>query len=134
MQEWIEIFNSNNFDVDLSGWKISDTAGTITNYTFSKDVKILSGGFLILKRPDTKIMLNNDEDGLNFYTPDGKIIDSVTYTKAPTGQSYNKTDLGWQWSTTLTPGFTNKISQPTIAVNAKNALSKTKKSDNLEAV
>ncbi|PIV44885.1 MAG: hypothetical protein COS25_02800, partial [Candidatus Nealsonbacteria bacterium CG02_land_8_20_14_3_00_37_10] len=26
-EEWIEVFNQNNFEVDLSGWQIADTAG-----------------------------------------------------------------------------------------------------------
>lgn len=121
--EWIEIYNSNNYEVDLSGWKIQDTEGTNASYVFGKDTKILANGFLVLKRPDTKIMLNNDGDGLNLFTPDGKNADSVSYKNAPLNQSYNRTGAGWQWSTTLTPGTTNIVT----AVAAKN-LSKSKNS------
>ena len=39
-------------------------------------------------------MLNNDGDGLNLLTPDGKIEDSMTFTSAPLNQSYNKTNSG----------------------------------------
>ncbi len=103
----------------MAGWKISDIKGTITNYTFPKDTKITANGFLVLKRPDTKIMLNNDEDGLNLSTPDGKIINSVSYTKAPTNQSYNKISSGWAWSTTLTPGVKNIVTAATVKANSK---------------
>lgn len=106
-EEWIELYNSNNSDLDLSGWQIQDTAGTITNYTIPAGTKISATSFLVFKRSDTKIMLNNDGDGLNLLTPDKKIIASVTFTKAPLGQSYNKTTSGWNWSTTLTPGAKN---------------------------
>ncbi len=115
--EWIELYNSNSFEVDLSGWKIQDTTGTTKTHTIKKETpstgsgqaKILSYGFLVFKRPETKIMLNNDEDGINLLTPDGKIIDSVSYIKAPLGQSYNKIIGSWAWSTVLTAGTKNIV-------------------------
>jgi competence ComEA-like helix-hairpin-helix protein len=110
--EWVELYNSNNTAVDLSSWQIQDISGTITTYTILKDT-ISANGFLFLKRPETKIMLNNDTDGISLLTPDKKIIDSVNYTKAPLGQSYNKTTSSWGWSTTLTPGTTNIITGTT---------------------
>jgi len=115
--EWIEIFNQNNFEVDLSDWQISDTVGKITTLTFPAGTKITPNGFLVLSRPDTKITLNNDGDGLNLIQPDGKIIDSVTYEKAPRGQSYNRINSDWTWSTVLTPGKANII--PKSAVEGK---------------
>lgn len=117
-EEWIEIFNQNEFEVNLSGWKIKDTAGKITTYTFSKETKISSQGFLVLKRPETKITLNNDEDGLILSSPDGKIIDEVNYKKAPQGQSYNRQNSDWLWSSNLTPGTSNIVSS--LSENKKN--------------
>ena len=116
-EEWIEIFNQNNFEVDLSDWQISDTVGKITTLTFPAGTKITPNGFLVLSRPDTKITLNNDGDGLNLIQPDGKIIDSVTYEKAPRVQSYNRIDSQLTWSTVLTPGKANII--PKSAVEGK---------------
>lgn len=107
--EYIEIFNQNNFEVDLSDWKIEDTAGRTTTYTFPKGTKIGSLGFLLFPRPTTKITLNNDGDGLNLIRPDGKIANVTNYEKAPRGQSYNKTSSGWTWSTILSPGSENII-------------------------
>jgi competence ComEA-like helix-hairpin-helix protein len=117
--EWIELYNSNNFDVDLSGWQIQDKEGTVTTYTIPQSVKISLDGFLVFKRPDTKIMLNNDKDGLDLLTPDKKIVDSVDYTSAPLNQSYNKTYSGWQWSLTLTPGAKNIITGAVVTSNTK---------------
>ena len=111
-EEWIEIFNQNNFEVDLSEWQLTDTVGKTTTYSFPMGRKILPQGFLVISRPITKITLNNDGDGLNLIQPNGKIIDSVTYEKAPRGQSFNKTNSGWVWSSTLTPGSTNIIPTP----------------------
>jgi len=133
--EWIELYNSNAIDVDLSGWQIQDKAGTITTFTIPATTKILANGFLVFKRPDTKIMLNNEGDSVNLLTPDGKIVDSVGFVSAPLGQSYNRTDSAsakasagtWAWSTTLTPGTANII---TAAASSAKPLPKTQKSDN----
>lgn len=107
--EWVELYNSNNFDVDLSDWKLQDIKGTPATYVFSKNTMLLSNGYLILKRPETKITLNNDEDGLNLILPNEKIIDSISFAKALKNQSYNKKASGWQWSATLTPSAVNII-------------------------
>ena len=108
-EEWIEIFNQNNFEIDLSNWQITDIEGKTTTFTFLAGTKITPNGFLVLFRPTTKITLNNDGDGLNLIQPDGKIIDSVSYEKAPLDQSYNRIDSDWTWSTVLTPGKANII-------------------------
>lgn len=106
-EEWIEIFNQNDFEVDLFKWQITDTAGQSTSYTFPEETKISAQGFLVLGRAESKIILNNDGDGLNLIEPDGGIIDSISYGKAPRGQSYNYQEAGWFWSSGLTPGLTN---------------------------
>jgi len=127
--EWIELYNSNNFDVDLSGWKIKDTNGTPTTYTFLENTKISAMGFWVAKRPDTKITLNNDADGIILLAPNGNNVDSVEYNAAIKNLSYNKTSSGWQWSETLTPGLTNIITK-----SSAESLSKTKKSVNNNGV
>lgn len=87
-EEWIKIFNRNNFEVDLSGWQISDKVGKINTYTIPVGIKISAMGFLTLSRTETKIILNNDNDGLDLTQPDGKIADFISYEKAVLGQSY----------------------------------------------
>ena len=110
--EWVEIFNQNNFNVDLSEWKIKDSVGKATTYAFPKGTKILSQGFLVLSRPITKITLNNDRDEISLIKPNGEIAYSVSYEKAPTSQSYNRTEEGWFWSVVLTPGAKNTLPNP----------------------
>lgn len=117
-EEWIEIFNKNNFEVEISKWKIQDTIGAVTIYTFPEGTKILAKAFLILPRPTTKITLQNSGDTIKLIQPDGNIIDTVIYEKAPSPikeseQSYSRTSSEWQWSTTLTPGKENIITKPT---------------------
>ena len=125
--EWIELYNTNNFEIDLSGWIVKDKSGATIKYSLPEDTKISAYGYLILKRLDTKITLNNTTDGLFLYWPNENIIDSMVYEKAPANQSYNKTNTGWQWSTSLTPGVKNIIVQ-------NNNIQKIQKSDNIESL
>ncbi|HDY72839.1 MAG TPA: lamin tail domain-containing protein [bacterium] len=109
-EEWIEIFNKNDFNVDLSGWKIKDSIGSITTYTFPKEI-IEAQSYLVLLRPETKITLNNDADILNLIQPNGIVTDTTSYDKAPRNQSFNLTSSGWSWSEELTPKTPNIIKQ-----------------------
>ncbi len=111
--EWIEIFNQNDFEVDLSNWQIVDTIGKTTTYAFPIGTRILSQGFLVLSRPTTKITLNNTGDKLILLQPDGKIFDTVIYEKSPQSQSYNRVHTNWLWSSTLTPGSANIVTDNT---------------------
>ncbi len=129
--EWIELYNANGFEVGLAGWKIEDAQGAKTSYRFPEGAKIQAKGYIVLKRPDTKITLNNSEDGLYLFWPDGKTADSMAFSAAPNGKSYNKTDSGWVWSITLTPGAGNKILANALKTS-KNSLPKAEKSDNNE--
>ena len=123
--EWVELYNSNSFEVDLFGWKISDSKGGTKNYVFPEDKKIKANKFLVLKRPETKITLNNDQDQLNLYSPNNDIKDTVSYSSAPNNQSYNKTPSGWRWSASLSPAGANVVAAATSKI-----LPKDKKNDN----
>ena len=106
-EEWIELYNQNGFEVDLSGWTIKDTTGSAKTYTLN--AKIPANGYLVLSRPETKITLNNTGDGLNLINPNKEIVDSVDFGKASLNQSYSKISSGWVWNSNLTLGEKNII-------------------------
>lgn len=105
--EWIELFNENGFAVGLSGWQIKDSVGRSQIYTFPEGTEINSKGFLVLIRPKTNITLNNDGDSLKLIQPNGKVIDEISYEKAPRGNSFNLTYSGWVWNNIPTPNAKN---------------------------
>jgi hypothetical protein len=117
--EWVEIFNKNSFEVNLSGWKISDVMGSVKAYIFPEGVKIQGLEFLILSRVETKITLNNDEDSLILSQPNDKIIDEVSYKKAPQGKSYALTESGWDWNNSPSPGKINTVETPETSGDEK---------------
>lgn len=108
-EEWIEIFNQNNFTVSLSDWQIKDKIGKVTIYTFPEKTEISAKSFLVSSRPTTKITLNNDGDEISLLNPEGKIVASVIYEKAPRGQSYNFSEGKWFWGSTITRGSANIV-------------------------
>ena len=110
--EWIEIFNQNDFEINLSGWGIKDSSGKITTYIFPEKTTAEAKGFLVFYRPVTKIILNNEGDKLMLFWPNGKIADEVSYENSPRGQSLSRNNSDWHWSGNLTPGSVNVISSP----------------------
>ena len=133
-EEFVELYNSNNFDVDLSGWEIKDITGSITNHFFPLNTIIQAGKFLTIYRLKTKVTLNNDGDGLILSSPDKKIVDSVVFTSAPLGQSYSKNNSSWLWSTTLTPDAKNIITSLESLSNAKNSVKNSDVNASLAAI
>ncbi len=123
-EEWIEIFNQNEFEVVLSGWQIKDMAGKIKTYTLRDKTTISPKGFLVFPRPETKITLNNDGDGLILSGPSGEILDRVKYESAPLGESYNRKGAEWAWSEVLTPGNINVFTKekPKLNTGSQEAL------------
>jgi len=126
--EYIELYNNSTNQINLAGWKLQDGQGTQTTHTFGQTT-MAANEYLVLKRPDTNILLNNDQDIIQLLFPNGKVVDIVNYAKAPTKQSYNKTASGWQWSGIATPGKKNVIGALATKIKTK-ALPKTKKPDN----
>jgi len=136
--EFIEIFNPNNFAADISGFKIKDKVGAVKTYTLPQGIEIKANGFLIFKSSQTKISLNNAGDGVELLNPNGKIIDSTDFGKSQPGQSWSKTESGWQWTAKPTPSQANIVvtTQTNISTNSAqttSAQNTSQKTDNLTA-
>ncbi|MFH1582326.1 MAG: lamin tail domain-containing protein [bacterium] len=105
--EWIELFNKNDFEVDLSNWQIIDVEGTTKIFTFPLGKIIDAKGYIVLYRRETQITLNNSKDGLKLLNPLGETIDSVIYENAENKKSLSLIKDYWIWNTKLTPGDKN---------------------------
>ncbi len=93
--EYIKLKNNNNFKVDLAGWIIRDKVGSIKEYILNQEMEPLQT--IIVRRPESKITLNNSGDGLELLNPNKEIIDSVSFNKTVTGKPYLKINSTWQW-------------------------------------
>ncbi len=111
-EEWIELYNPLDVDVDISGYVIDDLIGGGTiPYTIPTGTVIPAHGYLLFYRSTTNLALNNAGDDVNFINPDGvTVIDSYTYGSSSDDVSYGREiDGGSTWTTfaTPTPGASN---------------------------
>jgi endonuclease/exonuclease/phosphatase family metal-dependent hydrolase len=110
--EWIELYNPQVLDADLSGYILDDiTTGGTAPYTIPQGTTIPGEGYLVFYQGVTGLALNNDGDTVNLIQPDGTTVqDSYTYTTSANDISYGReTDGGLPWITfgVPTPGETN---------------------------
>lgn len=94
--EFIELYNPNNFEVDLAGTSLNDTS----TYFYKLNQKIPGKSFFVVYKKDSKISLNNSSEELKLYDCNKKIVSSVKYDKSieDKSYSYNFLDETYFWS------------------------------------
>lgn len=113
--EFIELYNFGTRDVNLSSWKIGNEQRTVKIENVATSTTIKAGGYLVIWRKNSNLVLRNDADSIRLFQPlSDKACQTVKYAGAKEGWSYNlmcssgqKTDCLWQWSDTVTPGAPN---------------------------
>lgn len=120
-EEWIKLYNENNFEVNLTNWQVLDKMGDIKSYAIPKG-KIPQKGFFVLQRTETGITLNNSGDTLELKNPAGKVVDSVSYEKAPTGESFKRTGAEWVWSGDIVQGEKEKPKSVPVKSSLKDSI------------
>ncbi len=118
--EFIELYNTSDTALDLTGWQLSDATDNV--YTLSGSI----GGkqYLAVYRSDSSIALNNSGDIVELYQPSGQLTDDMAFTETATDDTSYALDntSDWQWTTTPTPGkkntITNSIANNTNSTNS----------------
>lgn len=108
--EFIEIFNTNGYSVDISAWQLDDAAGGSHAYAIPNGTFISPFSYAVFYSDDTNIAFNNSGgDSLRLLRPDASVADMISYAdSAKEGLAYAKTTHGsWGWTTTITPGAKN---------------------------
>jgi len=104
--EFIEIRNTTEATVNLSGWKITNSAKQ------SFDLPPANLGpqtITFFYRSESKLALNNQKEELTLYA-DKQVIDKLKITAPATGQSYSRADgARWEWTDHLSPGQENPL-------------------------
>jgi len=131
--DWIEIYNPSDFDLDLGGVYITDSISDSTMTTWQIPVGfaetiIQAHGFLILwadKEPEqgplhVNIKLSGGGEDIALTSSDGvSVIDQLTYEEQETDVSYGRFPDGsnnWQSMIEPTPGTSNTSSDPVIGL------------------
>ena len=89
-EEWVELFNNSNSDVDLSGWELNDGI----EFTFAPGTVLAAGDYLVVARDQTTLSakypgidiagefdgkLSNSGERLQLLDPTGNLADEVRY-------------------------------------------------------
>lgn len=124
--EFIEIYNPSDQEVDLSAWKLKDESGE--EYLI-KDKSIAAKARLAIFAPESKITLNNTGDVISLLDPNGSLVDeSADYENAEPGLSWSKIGGVWQWGVGPTPSAENAdvyIEDTLVPASAVNKVKKT---------
>jgi len=110
--EWIELANIDGKRVNLHGWILEAKNKSGGNkYVFSGDNFIEPNGYLLIKRSQSNLVLANAGGEVNLLLPPDKNLSSVSYGAAKEGESYALINGVWKWTSSITPGEKNTVSQ-----------------------
>jgi|GEM_PF-4887305 len=111
--EWLELFNQDNQEINLSQWKIKDLSGKSFNLP---DVILEPGQYLVLIGEELRVSLNNNYEKLMLYRPDGTLADWLEYQNAKEEASFSRVaDENWIWTSVPTPGGPNQVSEELLS-------------------
>jgi len=109
--EFIELFNFGETDIDLKGWSLRDASKT-GSYVFKDTTIIKAQSYLTLFRPTFSFALNDGSETVTLFDPQGQSIHTIGYAKSNKDVSYNFSPSGWRWSDIITPNAPNQFNVP----------------------
>lgn len=113
--EFVEIYNSGKESVGVSGWSLK--ANSKTKFVLKGEV--WPGGFLVFKKPELKISLNNTDGEVFLYDAAGRQIDRQQFLGlAPEGKSYSRTQDGNFVFSEVSLGGVNKFFEETAMISS----------------
>lgn len=114
--DWIEIRNSSDHDIDISGYGLSDNNSSV-KYRFPQNTVIKSGEYLVVFCDSSFTeahglhapfgLSRNGGETVILVNETGKIIEEVTTVPCGSNQSYAFADGKWGVTDHCTPGFEN---------------------------
>ncbi|MEF8874150.1 MAG: lamin tail domain-containing protein [Candidatus Thermoplasmatota archaeon] len=109
--EFIELYNDESQNVNISGWYLDDEAdGGSTPFQVPDGTTIPSKGLTVFYKDETGVGLNNGEDNVRLMRDDQLLVDSHSYTSSERGVSHGRSPDGggnWYEFSEPTPGSSN---------------------------
>lgn len=114
--EFVELYNPNSEDVDLTGYTI--TTGLKGTYRLAiKGIIIPAAGYATFYSGSTPLSLSNTAGKAQLFAPNGNLLDETSaYDTAQPGQSWIFNNGSWVWSVSPTPNSENTYSAPPAGV------------------
>lgn len=110
--EWIELYNTTSYSIDIGNYYIDDIAGGGGNpYKIPADTVIPAGGFLAI---DFGSYFNNGGDSVRFLSTDATtVLDEFSYGSTSYDSSWYRSPDGGVWNSSTTSSPTKGISNVT---------------------
>lgn len=110
--EFLELYNEEDGNVDLKGWKISDKTSSkiIGEDIVLSSTVIPAEGYLVIYKREGSVSLNNAGDIITLSNPNGEKVDEREYPPLSEGYAYARDDSGnWKETSLPTPGEENQF-------------------------
>ncbi len=109
--EFVELFNPNNSDVDLTFYRLTVGSDNVKTYSFPAGANIVAGGYAVFTNADMSFTLINSGSAVGISSVDNQSIDSaVHYLDPQDGMAWALIDGTWQYTNQPTPGSQNLVS------------------------
>ncbi|PIW36649.1 MAG: hypothetical protein COW24_04305 [Candidatus Kerfeldbacteria bacterium CG15_BIG_FIL_POST_REV_8_21_14_020_45_12] len=121
-EEFIELHNTGNDTIDLTGWILGDSSGK--QYAIESSIgetSISPGAYTIVTHTSSRIYLNNSGDSVTLSQPNGTLVDDTTYEEASSASSWALIENEWQWTDRITPREKNISQNNSISDDTTNA-------------
>jgi len=124
--EFIELYNSENFEINISDFFLQDKSGK--KYTFPQNTILQAGEYKAFYKRDTKIILNNSDEFVYLYNSSDYKISTLGFVgSAPNAQSYIVLNNENNFTETLTPNAENILYNTVIQNSSSSSSSSSSK-------
>jgi hypothetical protein len=102
LEDWVELYNNNNFNVNLSGFHLSDDGGILDKWTFPSGTNIAAHGYLIIWADNegtegplhASWKISNGGESVTFSDPLLQILDQVAFGPQGADTAYARVPNG----------------------------------------
>ena len=106
--EFIEVYNPNNSDVDLSHYVFYVGPNYEKNYSFPDGAVVEAGRYKVFYNNSIKFSLLNTSGSVRLQSADGYLTnETATYNDPDEGSAWAYIDSVWQYTDQITPGEAN---------------------------
>jgi hypothetical protein len=124
--EFVELYNPNDRQFDVSGYVIEIGTTTKRRYTFPQGSAVSAQQFKAFFSAETGLNLSNSGSQVSLLDPLGNVIATADlYNSAKEGASWARSNGTWAWSSTPTPNAANSVT-PLTTKKASAAASSSK--------
>ena len=111
--DWIELYNNSNLDIDLSGYFLSDISEDIMSWQIPAETVISANGYLMIwadkdeeqEGLHANFKLSSSAESIILSNSDGSILDEVSYADQTTDISYGRFPNGTGDLQVMNPTF-----------------------------